>query len=177
MVYGDRDYRCNCTLRKGSCLFAKPLTHACVGIGAENVSLTVEYPQAAAFRASGYGNITTNATYTGGVIRQHGNFSFSRVFDAGHAVSAFQPETVYRIFMRAMFDTDVATGTVSTAGNANYSTRGPASSFGFKNVLPESAPPVCYLWALGVTCTDDQIQAVLNGTAIMEDYVVVSPPN
>jgi hypothetical protein len=53
-------------------------------MGAEAVSLAAEYSHADKFRASGYANITTNATYTGGVVRQYGRFSFSRVFDAGH---------------------------------------------------------------------------------------------
>jgi hypothetical protein len=36
------------------------------------------------FKKAGYSDIHTNTTYVGGSVRQYGNFSFSRVYDAGH---------------------------------------------------------------------------------------------
>ncbi|KAI9727225.1 MAG: hypothetical protein M1834_008485 [Cirrosporium novae-zelandiae] len=158
MVYGDRDHRCN-------------------WIGAENVSLNVEYSESAEFRAAGYEYIVTNKTYNGGVVRQYGNFSFSRVFEAGHDVTSYQPETAYRIFMRAMFDTDIATGSISTVSNADfkYQTSGPSSSWSIKNKLPEMPAIECNIWGLRYTCTDNQIEAVINGTAVVKDYIVLEP--
>lgn len=120
MVYGDRDYRCN-------------------WLGGEATALAARYQHSKQFADSGYERIVTNQTYNGGVVKQHGKFSFSRVFDAGHSVSAYQPETVYRIFERAMFDRDVATGRKSSVG---YQSTGPTSSFDIKNVLPP-APSTC----------------------------------
>jgi carboxypeptidase D len=55
------------------------------GLGGENVSLSIDHKDATSFRSSGYANLTTNSTYTGGVVRQQGNLSFTRVFEAGHA--------------------------------------------------------------------------------------------
>ncbi|KAB5572158.1 Alpha/Beta hydrolase protein [Coniochaeta sp. 2T2.1] len=154
-VYGDKDYRCN-------------------WLGAENTSLVMDYPAADSFRKAGYANIATNGSYTGGLVRQHANVSFSRVFDAGHAVAAYQPETVFRIFERAIFGRDVATGEVAS-GN-NYSTSGPLSSFGTKNKLPtREMPSVCYLYELETTCTPDELAALKNGTAVVKDYVVTLP--
>lgn len=72
-----------------------------------------------------------------------------------------------------MFNKDVATGNVPISNN--YSSSGPASSFGIKNVLPPSPPPNCYLWSLSATCTVDQALAVLNGTAEVVDYRVLKP--
>ena len=66
-----------------SCLGAHLL-----GIGAENLTLHTNYPSSTAFRASGYENIMTNASYTGGVVRQFEGFSFSRVFEGSHSGSA-----------------------------------------------------------------------------------------
>jgi len=43
--------------------------------------------------------------------------------------------------MRAMFNADVATGK-SPAGK-NYQTKGPLSSFGWKNKLPDKNPKGC----------------------------------
>lgn len=126
------------------------------------------------WRAS-YQNITTNTTYSGGVVRQHGNFSFSRVYESGHEVPWYQPETAYRIFMRAMFDTDIATGT--TAISSNYSTVGLASSFGIKDVLPVPHPIICYTYDSVSTCTDEQLEWLAAGTAIVEDFVLVGNTN
>lgn len=55
------------------------------GLGGEAISLSANWPYASGFRQSGYAPITTNASYTGGYVRQTGKFSFSRVFQAGHA--------------------------------------------------------------------------------------------
>jgi len=158
LVYGDRDYRCN-------------------WMGAENVSLAAVHPGTAAFAAAGYSPITTNASYQGGVVRQQGNLSFSRVFQAGHVVAAYQPETVFRIFQRAMFRRDIATGNVDVGeAGANYSSAGPRSSFGIKHAVPSNPPPVCLVMDAGITCTPDQMEALRNGSAVVEDYVVVWPP-
>ncbi|KAK3685324.1 Alpha/Beta hydrolase protein [Podospora appendiculata] len=108
LVYGDRDYRCN-------------------WIGAEAVSLAMNYPAAPTFRAAGYAPLAVNASYTGGLVRQHGGVSFARVFGAGHAVAAYQPETVFRIFDRAVASRDVATG-LEVAGEG-YTSRGAASAW------------------------------------------------
>lgn len=154
LVYGDRDY-------------------ACDWIGGEDVSLSVQHAQADAFRAAGYAPLRTNASYVGGQVRQHGNFSFTRVYEAGHEVPAYQPQTAYEIFHRALFNRDLATGKIDTARNGSYKTKGPASTWQFKNEVPESPEPVCYILALETTCTEDQIASVMNGTAVIKDYIVV----
>lgn len=135
----------------------------------------MDYPAARAFRKAGYTAIATNASYTGGLVRQHGNVSFSRVFEAGHSVAAYQPETVYRIFERAVNGRDIATGEVVIGNNSSYSTSGPESSFATKNELPAGEPSICYLYVLGNTCTLDELAALKNGTAIVRDYVVTLP--
>ena len=93
------------------------------------------------FSKAGYEYIVTNATYNGGVAKQYNKFSFSRIFQSGHAVSSYQPETVYRIFMRTTFDRDVATGNQRISGQ-EYSSSGPQSSWSIKEKLPE-VPPTC----------------------------------
>lgn len=113
MSYGDRDSRCN-------------------WLGAENASLVANFSYADDFRKAGYQYIHTNDSYLGGTVRQYDNFSFSRVFQAGHSgekprsasqtraaanayilVMSSQPETSYQIFTRAMLDKDISTGNVS----------------------------------------------------------------
>lgn len=75
-----------------------------------------------------------------------------------------------------LFNKDVATGKSSTAGSLNdYSTKGPASSWHIKNKLPPSPPPNCYLYNIGSTCTNDQLAAILDGTAEIVDFRVIKP--
>lgn len=167
-------------------------------MGMENVSLSMDYADAAAFRAAGYAPIHTNSNYTGGLVRQHGRVSFSRVFQAGHDTWAYQPETVARIFERAVLGRDVATGRVDVTpptaadhdnssssscstigGGSEYSSKGPSS---VRNVMDRVRPPVleaplCWWYTAndGQTCSAEQMAAVEDGTAVVEEWVVISP--
>lgn len=165
LIYGDRDYICN-------------------WVGGEAASLTVNYSQATEFHDAGYADISTNASYIGGQVRQHGNFSFSRVFQAGHEVPAYQPETAYQIFMRAMFGKDIATGKIDTTAASTpyndvdiYHTEGSPTTFEVKNVLPESPTQQCYILALEATCTIEQAIAIYNEygneTTLIHDYILI----
>jgi carboxypeptidase C (cathepsin A) len=154
LVYGDRDYACN-------------------WIGGEAVSLAVQFKQMEQFAAAGYTNVSVNSSYVGGLVRQQGNFSFTRVFQAGHEVPSYQPETAYEIFRRALFNLDIATGQVSTAQNASYSTAGLADTWSVKQAAPESEAAFCYSYALSGTCTDEQYQSVVDGSAVIQNYVVI----
>lgn len=139
MIYGDRDYICN-------------------WLGGEAIAKNLAWSHQKGFLGAGYEKTITNDKYDGGVTKQvsrhsnvfisgllltltqFGKLSFTRVFDAVHAVSASQPETVYRIFMRSMLGTDVATGK-KQVGDL-YSTKGPKDSLKWRNVLPKS-PESC----------------------------------
>jgi hypothetical protein len=54
------------------------------GLGGEQISLAVKSKISDKFGKAGYTDIHTNATFVGGSVRQYGNFSFSRVYNAGH---------------------------------------------------------------------------------------------
>ncbi|TID26523.1 Carboxypeptidase S1 A [Venturia nashicola] len=158
LVYGDRDYACN-------------------WIGGEEVSLAVPYSNSQQFKNAGYASLKVNGSYEGGLVRQVGNFSFTRVFQAGHEIPAYQPETAYEIFRRTMGNLDIATGktpTVNTAVNANiYSTTGQMDTWAVKNKPPPAPEPTCYILSMTTTCSNDQIKAVINGTAKIKDWVLV----
>ncbi|KAJ7265059.1 Alpha/Beta hydrolase protein [Mycena rebaudengoi] len=146
LVYGDRDYQCN-------------------WMGGEQMSLAIQFSSAADFSVAGYANISTNDTYDGGVVRQYGNLSFSLPY--------YQPETAYRIFQRVMFNTDVETGRIVTDASTNYTTTGLSSSFSIKNSMPPQPQPLCYTWDIMETCTDAQKLLLENGTAIVQDFIMV----
>ena len=71
--------------------------------------------------------------------------------------------------MRAMFNKDIATGTIPLSDN--YSTRGPSSTWGKSEVLP-SPEPECYILNPR-TCTEETYALVKNNTALIRDYIVV----
>jgi len=153
LVYGDRDYACN-------------------WYGGEQVSLALNYSRTQAFHDAGYASIETNSTYVGGKVRQHGNLSFSRVYEAGHEVPAYQPETAYHIFMRALFNQDIATGSVDTAVSLDYSSAGPSDTLAFRNEPIEQPLQFCYTLDPGSTCTEEQIEAIESGSATICQYIV-----
>lgn len=154
LVYGDRDYACN-------------------WIGGEAVSLAIPWTNTDNFHAAGYQDITVNASYSGGKVRQYGNLSFSRVYEAGHEVPFYQPETAYRIFTRALFNKDISSGKIDTASNTAYHTSGPADTWSTKNVPPEQPLQICYSLDLGATCNADQQEAIANGSAVLQDWILL----
>lgn len=156
-VFGDRDTRCN-------------------WLNGEAVTNTASWPGKEQFLTAGYEDMKTNATYTGGFTKQYQNLSFTRVFQAGHAASYFQPQTVLEIFERSsVWDRDVATGTRRLVANGNYMSSGPVSAWSHFEILPDVPTPVCDIWAAAVACTDEQLAALANGSAVIEDDIVVSP--
>ncbi|KAK2882482.1 hypothetical protein FQN49_000312 [Arthroderma sp. PD_2] len=156
MVYGDRDFACN-------------------WVGAENVSLAVDYKYAKDFRNAGYTDVFTDGSNVPTAqVRQHGLFSFTRVFQAGHMMLAYQPQVGYEIFRRATLNMDIATGTV-LEDLENYATEGEANSTHTEPALP-TVTPTCNFWALGTTCSQNQIKAVQNGEAKIVNNIIVHPP-
>lgn len=152
------------------------LTDNQLGMGAENVSLSASYADAPSFRSAGYAPITTNSSYQGGLVRQFKNFSFSRVFEAGHLADAYQPETTLRIFERAIFGKDVATGESDAGGSSSYASRGPASSLNVTNEIHDPIiGPMCFWYDAFYSCDEVQQAALEKNIAVIEDFVVVSP--
>lgn len=153
LLYGDRDYICN-------------------WYGGESISLNIPYTREHKFRGAGYAKLQTNESFVGGLVRQHGNFSFTRVYQSGHEIPAYQPETAYQVFHRAMFDRDLATGRFSTAHDLEYTTEGMDYIWDVRGETPNPPEPVCYVLNLNNTCTTEQIESVVDGSAVVEDFVV-----
>ena len=110
--------------------------------------------------------------HSGGQVRQHGNLSFARVYQAGHMVPAYQGEAAYRIFMRALFNRDIATGAVDLVKKGfNYSSEGPDSTWRvLSDVLP--APEAeCYTLRPD-TCKEDVWRKVAEGKVAVKDWIV-----
>jgi hypothetical protein len=155
-MYGDRDYICN-------------------WLGGEAISLAVAAEAAGSyasqFPAAGYAPIITNATYIGGVVRQYGNLSFSRIYDSGHSVPAYQPETAFEVFARIMTGTSVSTG--AAVDLSVYNTSGPLNATQ-TNTLPVSPSATCWLRNIPETCTDDQKNMIIDNEGVIIGGVLYS---
>ncbi|PTB41792.1 uncharacterized protein TrAFT101_009592 [Trichoderma asperellum] len=149
MMYGDRDYACN-------------------WIGGEKASLAVPYSHSEDFARAGYAPFLTEKGVSG-LTRQYGNYSFSRVFQAGHMVPAYQPEAAYEIFMRATFNRDIPTGLQPVEDD--LSTDGPSDTWHVMNEPPEVPTPRCYILA-PQSCLPKIWKKVVDGTAQIRNWIV-----
>ncbi|KAK4548561.1 hypothetical protein LTR36_009471 [Oleoguttula mirabilis] len=104
MYHGDADYNCN-------------------WLGGAEVAAEIN---ATGWSGAGYQNISTPDDVVHGVVKQAGNYSFVRVYDAGHSVPFYKPLAALTMFERMLKNTDIATGT--KAVTAAYRSTGPAKS-------------------------------------------------
>ncbi|PPJ53893.1 hypothetical protein CBER1_04600 [Cercospora berteroae] len=152
LSHGDRDYVCN-------------------WLAGESFSLNIPSTFNSSFHSSGYTPIQTNKSHIGGQVRQTGNFSFSLVYDAGHMIPAYQPETAYQIFLRAIQHRDIATGEERITDE--YVTTGRQSLRDLRREVPRHEKQVCYTLNAHNTCTKEQLDGLGNGTVVVKDWILV----
>ncbi len=150
MMYGDRDYACN-------------------WIGGEKASLAIPYSRAEEFGDAGYTPLVTPEGIRG-QTRQLGNYSFTRVYQSGHEVPAYQPVAAYEIFMRATFDRDIATGLIPVTDA--LTTIGPKDTWHIKNAPPSKPTPRCNILKPN-SCSPEIWEKVMAGDVVVKDYFVV----
>ncbi|KAI9806054.1 MAG: hypothetical protein M1833_004461 [Piccolia ochrophora] len=163
LIYGDRDYSCNW-----------------LGGEAISFSLAATAPLYSPFYSAGYADIVVNDSYIGGQVRQFGNLSFSRIYDAGHLAPAYQPETAFTIFTRIIQGVSVAMG--KPVDLSTFQTSGAANST-YQNKVPESPEPRCWIRNIQGTCSDFQRNrlftgqgVVINGVFYNEESDWTTPP-
>ncbi|MCJ1438807.1 hypothetical protein MMC27_008197 [Xylographa pallens] len=152
LIYGDRDYICN-------------------WLGGEAVSFSIaaQSPATSPFYSAGYAEIVVNSTYVGGVVRQYGNLSFSRIYDSGHLIPAYQPETAFTVFTRIIMGTDISTGepvdlnTFATVGNPNAT---------YQNTAPAQFPPKCWIRNIAGSCTQDDVTMIKDDDGVIINGVL-----
>lgn len=150
MMYGDRDYACN-------------------WVGGEAASLAVPYSGLEEFSKAGYADMLSGGQLKG-LTRQYGNYSFTRVFDAGHLVPAYQPQAAYDIFMRALFNEDIATGEHKVTDG--YTTEGPDNTWHVQQTPPKKKTKAeCYILSPG-SCTKEEWELVKSGKAKIKDFLL-----
>jgi carboxypeptidase C (cathepsin A) len=148
-MYGDADIICN-------------------WVGGEAVSLELARLSSydTIFPAAGYADVVANTSYVGGQVRQYGNLSFTRIYDAGHTIPSYQPETAFVVFSRIIQGADIGMG--HDVDLASFGTRGPAHSTR-KNKVPPQPEAVCWIRAVFDTCSDEEIQAISDGLGVVKN--------
>jgi carboxypeptidase C (cathepsin A) len=94
-------------------------------MGGEAVSLAANYTHSSEFRSAGYAPFVVNGTEYG-ESRQFGNFSFTRVYEAGHDVAFYQPVAALELFRRVLGDLAVSDGSVKVS--PTYESNGTAQA-------------------------------------------------
>ncbi|KAL8811602.1 MAG: hypothetical protein Q9223_001534 [Gallowayella weberi] len=157
LIYGDRDYVCN-------------------WLGGEAISFAIaaQSPAYSPFYSAGYAPIVVNSTYVGGVVRQYGNLSFSRIYEAGHLVPAYQPETAFTVFSRVILGTDLSFGQSVDLGT--YQTNGTGNAT-YTSKAADSAKPTCWIRNINNTCTDEQRNKILKGEGEVVNGVLYDKPS
>lgn len=117
-----------------------------------------------AFLSAGYADIVVNESYVGGAVRQYGNLSFSRIYDAGHMVPYYQPETAFTVFTRVIQGDDISMG--RNVDLSTFGTEGPSTS-DHKNLVPPQPESKCWIRE-AVTCTPEERAAIAQGKGTVE---------
>ncbi|KAJ5634878.1 Peptidase S10 serine carboxypeptidase [Penicillium herquei] len=82
LIYGDADYICN-------------------WFGGQAISLATKYKHSKEFAKAGYAPFLVDGVEFG-ETREYGNFSFTRVYEAGHEVPYYQPVAALQLFNRTL---------------------------------------------------------------------------
>ena len=152
LIYGDRDYICN-------------------WLGGQAVSFSIAAQSQAytPFYSAGYADIVVNNSYVGGAVRQYGNLSFSRIYDAGHLIPAYQPETAFTVFTRIIMGSDISLGEL--ANLATYTSNGTANAT-YTTKAPEQLQPTCWIRNIGNSCNKNQKAMLQQGQGVIINGVL-----
>jgi len=77
-----------------------------------------------------------------GETRQYGNFSFTRIYEAGHEIPYYQPLASLAFFNRQNLGYSIADGTMMVT--ANYSTTGQANATHTEPFVPLPSSTMMY---------------------------------
>jgi carboxypeptidase C (cathepsin A) len=118
LIYGDADCICN-------------------WFGGEAVSLAMNYTDSEEFQAAGYAPFVVDGEEYG-EVREYGNFSFTRIYEAGHEIPYYQPKASLEIFKRVLSKLVISDG--SQVVTDDYSTNGTAESTHTEPYVPLPSP-------------------------------------
>lgn len=168
LIYGDADWICNWLGGEAVsfALAAQLSDYPSANASSDSASATSDQATyLSGFNAAGYADIVVNSTYVGGAVRQWGNLSFSRIYDAGHMVPYYQPETAFTVFTRIIDGTDISTG--EPIDSANFTSTGPRNAT-HTNSVPSQPSHTCWIRAINDTCTNSDVSDMMLGKGAVE---------
>lgn len=165
LIYGDADFICNWY---GGEAISLAIAAAMANATTPSNEAVDQSIYATDFPAAGYAFIATNQSYVGGEVRQYGNLSFSRIYEAGHFVAFFQPETAFTVFTRIIEGTEIATGQFIDL--SLFSSNGTSNA-----TVTDSVPPApsqtCWVRNWNSTCSDADTAAMLAGKGVVSNGI------
>jgi carboxypeptidase C (cathepsin A) len=120
LIYGDADYICN-------------------WFGGQAISLATNFPHSKEFRAAGYAPFLVDGVEYG-ETREYGNFSFTRVYEAGHEVPYYQPVASLQLFNRTLNGWELPTGEKKLSADCGTDGSATATHTESSVALPTSTP-------------------------------------
>ncbi|CAK4030667.1 Carboxypeptidase S1 A [Lecanosticta acicola] len=166
LIYGDADFLCNWLGGQAvSFAIANALPNYPVATGVSSAGAGAPSSYASGFAGAGYAQIVVNDSYVGGLVRQYGNLSFSRVYDAGHFVPYYQPETVFQIFARVILGTDLSTA--ADIDLADFRSNGTANAT-HTNSVPEQPKATCWVRNWNESCSSSDTSAMKQGKGLVQ---------
>ncbi|USW52122.1 Putative peptidase S10, serine carboxypeptidase, alpha/Beta hydrolase [Septoria linicola] len=165
-IYGDADYICNWFGGQAVAYAVAnelPSYPYATSVSPSGAGLPPSY--ADGFNRAGFAEIVVNDSYVGGAVRQYANLSFSRVYDAGHFVPFYQPETAFQIFARVILGNDISTGTDIDLGS--FVSNGTANAT-HTNKVPDAPKATCWIRNFASSCTDEDTRAMQEGKGVVE---------
>ena len=173
LIYGDADYLCNWFGGEAiSLALAAELTdYPYATFAAPGLTTPPTYSQG--FPSAGYAQIVPNKTYVGGAVRQYGNLSFSRIYEAGHFVPYYQPETAYQVFARIINGLEIATGDLIDL--STFGSTGPTNAT-YTEDSTYSPSPTCWVRAWNQSCSDDETKGMLAGKGVIANGIYYLDP-
>ncbi|GIZ45130.1 hypothetical protein CKM354_000831200 [Cercospora kikuchii] len=165
-IYGDSDYICNWVGGEAvayAVAGALPEYPSPTGVASTGAGVPPSY--ASGFNQAGYAEIVVNDSYVGGAVRQFANLSFSRVYDAGHFVPYYQPETAFQIFARVILGNDISTG--ADIDLSSFMSNGTANAT-HTNDVPDAPKATCWVRNFANSCTDEDEEDLRAGKGIVQ---------
>ncbi|KAF1925941.1 alpha/beta-hydrolase [Didymella exigua CBS 183.55] len=118
--------------------------YICNWFGGEAVSLIINHTDKAAFNAAGYTPFLVDGVEYG-QVREYGNFSFTRIYEASYEVPYYRSVAILKYFKRVLDHVIIADG--SKVVIDDYSTNGTAKATHTEPYvpLPPTSTPISYI--------------------------------
>ena len=134
LIYGDAGrYHSFLSMIYAIHVLTFPLDYICNWFGGEAVSMEIEYEHAKEFRPAGYVPFMIDGEEYG-EVRQYGNFSFLRVYEAGREIPYYQTKASLAFFSRVLGNLALADGEEPVT--SDYETEGSAEATHTESFVP-----------------------------------------